>query len=462
MSNPSTTLRILLLAVAVAVAGCGRKNSAGYGDAKTIDDLGELPWLSSSPNVAMQDHLTRIRQQQGTPNQLDAHRPPDAQNVAVGLAAVFDSRRISRIDRQAERLFPSGRFEFDAIRLQKVMRFVSDHSDQRENHPNQRTEIRKALTRPRCRFDLQFSKGLLATLPDLQIVRTCVRLEGLAIAEILFDKQRPSGTIEPLGVMLRLVAYLAAEKHLASRLEAARLRRETMSVLEAVAQHPKTNTSVLRGLLDLVGAQLESWPADADAWIGDRALGLHTYELVRAGELMSLLTSEETRRFRKRGTPGDLFLAVKRNIDRDEGYYLDTIETIIAACNEPYYKRRGMFGQIRTDLNDRENTAKYPFVSGRILLDDIENGQQLQARDLALCQSWAVALAMACGESPSAYKVSPLSGEPYDVQRGDRAIVFSVPTTIGISATRRVAIPRRDVQSKAEKATRPATNRSAK
>jgi hypothetical protein len=73
-------------------------------------------------------------------------------------------------------------------------------------------------------------------------------------------------------------------------------------------------------------------------------------------------------------------------------------------------------------LQQVRNAPQFPLVAGRLLLVDMEKGHALQARDRACCEAWALGLAGASGREPPPYKVSPLWGGKYEVDRGDRLV----------------------------------------
>ena len=128
--------------------------------------------------------------------------------------------------------------------------------------------------------------------PDLRCVDAalvCVRLECIAAADALShgDGQRSLAAIIP-----RLVELLDAQPHVATRLTAA-TARAIVSAVQCFVNSRLITTVYLPQLERLISQQLATWPPDADTWIGDRAIGLCTYEMIRDGELVSVLTVEE-------------------------------------------------------------------------------------------------------------------------------------------------------------------------
>ena len=391
-------------------AGCRRGGSVEDSRQEIAESFGQLPGLSETPDAELRAELARIIEEKATPELLTREAIPEQENVAQGLIGLFEPSKIAQILEESGEIFPAGEFSFDPTRLERAIRFSQKYAAQRE-------QCREALLRPKCRFGIQYQAGFAADLSFIDVVRICARLEAFHAAVSLANDDL-EGAIESLGTMFRLAACLAEEKHLTARLQAALLRDEALAVLRTVVSHPRIDEpritlQQLGQLYTLVEAQLKSWPPDRDAWIGDRALGMHAYELVRAGRLMQLLTEEEVKRFGEEGILRELPAAAQRNVNPDELFYLASMRKIIDACARPYFEREKTLSAIWEQLQEARNQPQFPVVAARLLLVDIEQGLAWQARDRAGCEAWALALAVASGRDPPPYQVSPLRGEKY-------------------------------------------------
>ena len=413
-----------LLGVALSVSattGCRRSATEEESRRRIVEAYGSLPGLTETPDPKLRAELARIVEEKATPELLTRPEIPDEENVAAGLAGLFEPLKIEDPDpeeifNQSSAILPQGEFRFDPTGLERAIRF-------RGRYEAQRQAAREALYRPGCNFGVQHVAGFAADSSFVDVVRICARLEAFQAAESL-ARDDVAAAIESLGSMFRLAICLGAEKQAMARLEAAFVRLEALAVLQAIVGHPeisrpKITPEQLGRLYAMVGDSLKAWPPDADAWIGDRALGMHAYELVRAGRLVALLTEEEVKRFAAEEILRELPAAAQRNVNQDEIYYLEAMRTIIEACAEPYYKRRDVFESIRQDLHQKRNSPQFPLVAGRLLLVDIEKGHAVQARDRASCEAWALALAVASGNKRPPYQVSPLSGVEYEIVRED-------------------------------------------
>ena len=336
--------------------------------------------------------------------------------MAQGLVRLFEPSKTGQVLEESGEILPPGKFELDPTRLERAIGFL-------ERYEAERQRCREALQRPKCNFGIRYQAGFAADLAFIDVVRICARLEALHAAVSLANDD-VQGAVESLDAMFRLAACLGREKHPTARLEAALVREEALAVLRTVvsypdASEPRITLGQLGRLYTLVEQQLSSWPPDRNAWIGDRALGIHAYELVRAGRLVELLTEDELRRFGEEGILEEFPAAAQRNVNSDELFYLAAMRKIIDACSRPYFEREETLLAIRQQLQQGRNRPQFPLVAARLLLVDIEKGHALQARDRAGCEAWALGLAAASGREPPPYQVSPLWGKKYDVVIGD-------------------------------------------
>jgi hypothetical protein len=408
-------MRAVALIAATLLLPCGGCNRSG--DVQSPLDYGKLPGLRASPDKALQDELARIEEEDGTPEQLAAVEVAAKDNVAMGFLELFPEGKVDSILEKSAKLFPQPEFKFNPSQLQKAIDF-------RKKYDEQRLDAREALKRPRCDLGIDFTAGCRADLSLVDAMLICARLEAFCAAEALAEN-KPEQAIESLELMFRLASCLGNEKHFDPRLKAASLRVEAFSVLQALVRNDMIRSQHLEQLHEVIDKQLSTWPDDAWAWIGDRAVGLHSYEVVRDGGIFALFTEEEVEQFKKEGVLNQLPTAAIRTADADTRYYLDTMRQIIESCISPYHKRTAMFAAIEKDLQTKRNTAEFPLVAGRLLLLEIDKGHAIQAQDRALCEAWVIALALALGKQLPDYPANPLTGSPYQHEKQETMIVVS-------------------------------------
>lgn len=426
----------MLLAGWIVVAGCRSEpgDDAPEGGVG-LDFYGKLPGLAATPDPQLRAEYTRILEEGGCPEQLTLPPIPDEENVAAGLRDLFPPDKLDELLQETERIVPPAKlgFNYDPIRLHRARAFWKQYQQAWQ-------KARQALQRPRCQFGIRFVEGDGADLSFIKTVWMVGRLEMFYAADQLAKKQitEAIGSVE---FLLRLCHCLGAERHFEARGQAAFLRSEVLLLLEAIVRRPEIQGAHLHRLADLLDSHLAQWPPDAAAWIGERALGMHTYELVREGRLLQLTRPEEIELMAGHATPAELAEIAKQTVNQDELYYLRTMRQIIQACTKPYFQRAALFEQIRLDLHQKRNTSEFPLVAGYLLLPPIENGHRLQAKDRALCEAWAIGLALGAGRPPPPYQLNPLTGQPYKIFRNEGRIEVLVDDPAHPDEIFRILVP---------------------
>jgi hypothetical protein len=420
-----------LLAVCwLGISGCTKEEGAPITCPADTARYAALPGLEETHHPALREELARIVSERATPALLSKSRAavssptvPSSEGAAhrrgnqgghAMLPTLFPEETLSTLGGTLERLYPAGRFELAGKRLR-------DAAELRRTYDAQRRRFRRVISDPGFHFGLQHSHGLAADTSFVEVARVVSRLEGLLAAELLHDGSAELA-MEPLTHMFHTVNALARERHVVPRIAAVHLRAVALRVLEAIAGHPRIDRTGRRRLAAQLDEQLRNWPADEHAWIGDRALGLHTYELLRDGYLRSVMSYQEIREYRDEIGADDAE-SFSENIDRDEWFYLKTMREVIASCRQPYYRREALFRRIENDLEQLRDSALYPFVAGRILLLELESGHRLQALDRARCEAWRLALSIAAGEAPDSVPVNPLTGHRYVIERDEERVI---------------------------------------
>lgn len=418
---------VLLLLGVVLSPGCKRRHRTKFSQQQSAEDYGRLPGLKESPLAALQDELARVVEQQGTPEQLDAAAAGDSkqesisddENAASGLADVFPKETLKSLSETLDKQYPRDRFQFNALQLRTATGFL-------ERHRREFLQTRQALNRPRCDFGFRYLRGFANDVTFIDRVRLSARLEGLAAAQSLFLDNDPAAAFDAVKNMFRWAALLAAGKNLSARLQAAQLRAEAIEVVQAIVQHPGCRREQVEKLHTLVQETLSAWPPDAGVWIGDRALGMHCYEIIRAGNIVSLLTEEEVEEFTAGGSMGELPKAAASVADIDELFYLGAMREIIEGCSLPYYKRGESAAKILATAAAKADAPDYPLAAARLLLPDIGRGLRMQAADRARVEALASGLDAAL-ERPMAFQTNPLNGKKYQIGRKNGEITVMRP-----------------------------------
>jgi hypothetical protein len=411
-----------------AVLGCGDGDNEPPQVPADLARYATLPLLAQTHEPGLRHELALIVREQGTPALLDttttgtgknskaAPAGDEADNAASdGFADVFPPETLELLAERLESIYPQGDFDISGMALREAI-------DLRQTYDDLRERARRKLAEPTFRFQVQHALGLTLDTSFVDAARVASRLEAMLAAECLYG-EAPRGAIEPLAMIMQIAEALAREKHVVPRLAAVEIRREALHILDAIATHDRITVSDQRRLASMIRGQLDRWPPDQDAWIGDRASGMHTYELVRDGLLLSILSYEEIREYRNDVSIDKLGKVVAENLDQDELFYLKAMRELISACDRPFYKRRKFFQQLARDLEQLRATAAYPFVADQLLLINTESGHRLQALDRAQCEAWWIALAQAVDDPVDENLVNPLTGFPYIVDVRSKQVI---------------------------------------
>ena len=401
-----TGLSWLFAALCLGLVACHRHPPTHPKDQKPADYYGRLPGLSRTAHPGLQAELARIIDEGGTPELLAAETVPEPENAAAGLLSVLDREQALSILEQSDSLVPKEGFQLSAERAAAVDRLL-------ERYAPLRSRVEKMLRRTKSHFGIDFLAGFQADLSCIEVTEGAARLEMLAAVAAL-GRDDLQGATDSWGRILRLAACLAMEKHPTTRLRAVSIRQEAARLLEAILQHSGLRREHLDALWSLARQQLEDWPPDRLAWIGDRALGMWVYEVTRDGRLWEILTSEEKLALAEAGILSQMPQIVRQGIDGDQWYYLQAMRKIIDTSSRPYYRRKEVFQGIREDLHARRNDPQFPWVAGRLLLLDMEKGHERQAADRARWEAILLGLATAT-DRPSLVGVNPRTGKPYRV-----------------------------------------------
>jgi hypothetical protein len=409
----------LSLAALAICLGCSRQELPPT-------ELADLPRLRQTHHGELRAELARLQAERATPELLEADersaaggQATDPDDPCADLNAVVSASELKRLLQRIERYYPPDAFAWDPVRLEKARATRSAHSHQRDAY-------RAALENADFKILISLSQGLLADLTAQDHARLAHRLEALDVAEILATGPVSSAMLS-LRRMLAIDTALATVAHVSTRLLAAHLRRETLAIVAALVQHPSCTREVRQELLALLEDQLARWTPDRHAWMGDRALGLHTFELVREGQLLSVLTEEEIMRLQRRGDLEAFVDAVMESLDEDQWFYLKTMRRVIEACQDPYFQRITLLNELNAELQQLENTPRFPLFSATVLLPDLAAVQREQAADRARCEAWVVALRAAVGATADASLINPVTGEGYALRQDARQVVVEAP-----------------------------------
>lgn len=436
-SNWQRVWSVVTMVMHASCAGCGHDSDESGSQNNQFEVFSELEAVSQTHHRDLASEVERIKSAKQTPGLLARQGMPGASgaNLSRSLVKLFRSTdELDRLDEQLSALIgetPEDDYVVDIDQAQSIS----------GRYRELRIRAHQLVSQPDANFYVDWKLGLAIELDFVTAVQVIARLDQLE-AVLALRKHQVGLAVDSYIRLTQLIRRLDEVPHVVCRLTAAQLRLESIKLTNAILQHPDIDLETLRIFRDRYVGQLSAWPDEQQVWIGDRAIGLHVYEIVRAGLYLSLLDDEENDRLQKKGMHIIKARSVYENVDNDEWFYLQSMRTIIEMCDRPWYERIEQLEEIYARIDLRKRGIGYPTVAAELLLPEINHAQQKMARDRARVEAWAIGLSLACGEEPPLFTINPETGDAYESLVGESEIEIR-----GLHADPNeppVVIPRRD------------------
>lgn len=419
------------------IQGCDKKEKQTDLD-DSCSKFSKLSYLKETSHPELRKEYALLVEQKHTPRQLVELDNNPNKNTAATFRRVLRKSKAEEILDETFFLTRRNHFQFNRLHLSKIKKLVKDYGYKIDS-------INNALKLPNCRFEYKHSEGPTANKTFINQVFAAVRLQKVFAANYLYNKPKKEEkentdteqskeknatnvdpalqkTIDCTEAIFKLANRLGRVKHVEARLTAALIREEADEILEAVVHDPRCNKDTLILIQKIIQYELAHWQSDADMWIGDRALGLYVYEIVRDGLILTILTDEEKESFLGDGTLDHLTETTQETADEDQLYYLTTMRNVISNCRRDFHKRPLLGSKIIEDLDSQKNLPSYPIVAAKLLLSEIDKALLLQMIDLARTRAWSVALSIAIGEEPK-NNINPINGQPYSITETNKTVI---------------------------------------
>lgn len=392
---------------------------------------GQLPRIQKTSNLKLRQEWNLIERANSRPVDLQSDAPPFMELVkqqaaakakapttpVERLAALFTRGKAARLAEETSAMFPK-RFPPWPEELRRI-------SDKRIQNEDARAEFARLCRAEPWDLGHQFTHGLMADTSYVDFLRAGAYLELLYAIEML-QRKRLDDALPSIESVLLAARRLGDVGHLASRLAAVELHERAIWTLQAVVAHPVRTREQLEACQRLVHAQLKHWPDEDRVWIGERADGMHTYELVRAGYVLSILEKPEIERIDRDIGVDEFQAAIRRNIDDDQLFYMQATDLLIEASRQPYAERLELFEALTAKMSRLRETEDHPRIADWILLPHIQMGHRALALDLARFRALSLGLSEALGENPGAAP-NPLTGKPFRTEHDEKMIrIFDV------------------------------------
>lgn len=400
--------------------GCEGRPRARFGQPEDLERYAKLPLALTTHHADLRAELARVVAEGGTPAQLaDAATTAGGKSTAAAvlteLSELFPADTREMLLKRIVAVYPDDQFQFSPLERQAARELLQSVDERRRNY-------QRLIMTPRLPLVHAHSLGMGADMGYLDCVEVGNRLVVLSCEEHL-EAERLQPATDAWEALMRGAAWMSQQKHMVPRLAAVHRRHEAFSALGAIVRHPKVAREHLVRIEQVMKRELAEWPADAEAWVGERAEGLHTYELVRDGYLLSVLPFEELRQYREEIGVEKLGQAVGKNLDVDELFFLQSVRKLREVSQKSYPERRAAVEQLMAELERLRQTDQYPFLADQVLLQNLDEEQQWLALDRARAEAWWLAVRTALGEASDSPSVNPLTGQPFSVVKTDSEVV---------------------------------------
>jgi len=415
----------MLATMLATISGCRRAPSPVQTSRLQAVDYGSLPGARSSQHLELQREIARLEKRHATPIQLELVQAASYQSfsghddTASGppytprWAEVLEEEDWSKLHKRIERLFPDGTDRWISLRSSAAQDFA-------EKHDASRRAIRQIMIEESSPPRVRHSEGLLADVSFLDKAQVYLCWEQIHAVRLTLDQQR-ADVVPTLAATFEMIGRMAHTDHLVPRLAAAQWRRSSWELVQQLIGSGQFRRPDYEGLQGIAAAQLAQWPRDAQAWTADRAQALHTYEVIRAGYLTSILSRDEIRHFRDVDIMPRLQTAAER-IDGDQYYYLQTMREFIRNCDLPYAQRRQQLQAMYAEQKRLQAEPEYPAIAVHLFLANLEPAQRQLALDRALCEAWQLGISVALDPDGRQERVNSMTGEPFVVSHDAAAI----------------------------------------
>jgi len=316
-----------------------------------------------------------------------------------------------------------------------------------ENNKDALAKLREAVEKPKCRFDVDYSRGFEVLLPHLSNLRTCVRLLAW---DALYKRRRGDlpGAVESCSTAWRVGSAVAEEPLLISYLVECALDAIAAGATRQVVEDADLSAELIGRLLGELKAREPQDGRLRTCMEMEKALGLDIFRRVirdpKAFGSVTLGSRGATRSWSDRLIMSPLWRPVFMN-DRDA--YGRTMSAFLKTLSLPFPQRLDAY-----DLDAEVNNLSRHYVVTRMIAPGLSRVVVEDAAHRARVDTCRLGLALKLfkakrgayskelnelaelgelrelrGEGQAKLPVDPFSGQPYRyVVKGDGFVVYSV------------------------------------
>ncbi|MDR2171959.1 MAG: hypothetical protein LBP59_17580 [Planctomycetaceae bacterium] len=367
--------------------------------------------------------IKKVLQAAGLPNDVFAVKVPADKNLAVALKREF-------------KLYHDNHGEFEQLRKEPVFvngavnnKALTNAAEVLARVDSKRLSIREMLDdseQVAYSFEMINIEGIGDT-PDISsagYLDDYVLLEEYAVARAVKEGKIRDAVIA-IAYVFRIAQLTAEAPNLPVRYVAAQLRIKALDLIQNTVFADSFIEEDLSEFYLIVLEQLETWSEESKAFIGYRASGMKTFNLILAMGIDYAFEQSELDELAKRD-PDRFSYKINQNWAWDHVFFLQSMQTIIGECSHPYYERRENIEKILNTLNEKYDTPE-ELITSSFLLREMPKYMQFYAVERAKCELAALVMATSLKNSKNIaenttktindFKKEPLTGKEYHIRQ---------------------------------------------
>ncbi|MDR2346443.1 MAG: hypothetical protein LBE18_10280 [Planctomycetaceae bacterium] len=374
-------------------------------------------------NRELTGEIKKVLQASALPGDIFKLKVPSDKNLAVLLKREF-------------KIYHDNRGEFELLRKEPIFinEKVNDNAllqaeEVLERVDQKRLSVRKMLDdaeQTAYSFEIINIDGIGET-PDISsagYLDDYIILEEYAIARAIRAGKIRDAVIA-IAYIFRIAQLTADVPNLSVRYAAAQTRLKAIDLVQNVVFAKSFEEEDLSELFLIILEQLETWSEESKTFIGYRASGMKTFNLILALGIEYAFENSELDELAKRDE-NRFEYKINQNWAWDHVFFLESMQKIIGECEQPYYMRRDVIEKILHTLGEKYDTPD-ELITSTFLLRDIPRFMQFYAVERTKCEIAALAMAHSLKNSKSTAKETAnvikmfskelMTGKPYQIKQ---------------------------------------------
>jgi hypothetical protein len=377
----------------------------------------------TNQNRELTDEVKKVLQAKGLPADIFKLDVPPDKNLAVLLKREF-------------KIYRDNPGEIELLRKQPIFidGKVNDQALLAADEALTRLEPKKLAVRQMLDDDNEVAYSFeiiniegIGETPDISsagYLEDYVLLEEYAIAKAIRTNKIRDAVIA-IAYVFRITQLTAEIPSLPVRHVAATTRLKAIDLVQSIVFSKSFAEEDLRELFMIILEQLDTWCPESKTFAGYRASGMKTFNLIAAMGIDFAFEKSELDELEKRDK--DRFeYRINQNWTWDHVFFLESMQTIIGSCNEPYYKRKEFIESILNKLQEKYNTPE-ELITSNFLLREAPRVMQYYAFERTKCEVAALTMAYSLRNSQGmseyaektieSYTKELMTGKPYHIRQ---------------------------------------------